>query len=477
MCSCQPGPVRSRKERRSNVSNGHKLAFRFPGRRPSRALSPSAALAWLRLTLVAPQQPLSMATSYTVLAAWAADAHAKIELIDKDACWTHVIALTDADAVCLMRYVRTHRLMLQASGSGLDDYADARMLQMLQRMERILQQRVHLGAALVQQRFSTDAALGCFSVLTHDERLLVVRLAGERATDLAAIARTSSSFRAHVRTAAVANDQAWAAQAASLRLLTSLNQLNPLPPGSLCELYLRYKRFERPPPPEAYPGGAIVDCKAGGNALLSTQYDLSDFLIFVEFWWDGKLFGATCCELGRNTPVRQMTGNILEVDIGNVFGPEYREVPFCFAHDTDRSNLDWETCFLRIFVCDRTSYTTRLVYVGGLDDGHLSDGEFSVFESGRLVKVESSAVENEQGDRGSFDDTMYTVCPSLDENTLPLKSSETPLGGRLRLEFSKRKANIDLHARTAREDRRVGFSPAELASVLAVLTRSPNRHG
>ena len=35
-----------------------------------------------------------MAISYTALAAWAADAHAKIELIDKDACWIDVIALT-----------------------------------------------------------------------------------------------------------------------------------------------------------------------------------------------------------------------------------------------------------------------------------------------------------------------------------------------------------------------------------------------
>ena len=416
-----------------------------------------------------------MAISYTALAAWAADARAKVELVDKDACWIDVIALTDADAVCLMRDVRadTRSLLL---------YPRSAMLQTLQRMTRILQQRVHLGAALLQQRFSTDAALGSFSVLSPDDLQLIVCLAGERPEDLAAIARTSSSFRAHARTGAAMNDQAWAAQTASLRLLTSVTQLVPPPPGSLCELYLRHKQFERPPPPEFYLGGTIDDCKGGTRCnedlYYTTQNDLSDFLMFVEFWWDGKLFGATCGELGRSLPVRQKMGRILEVDIGNVFGPEYREVPFCFAHDTDRSNLDWETCFLRIFVCDRTSYTTRLVYVGGLlDDGHLSDGEFLVFESGRLVKVESSAVENEQGDRGSFDDTMYTACPSLDENTLPLKSSETPLGGRLRLEFSKRKANIDLHARTAREDRRVGFSPAELASVLAVLTRSPNRHG
>jgi len=353
------------------------------------------------------------------------------------------------------------------------------MLQTLQRMTRILQQRVHLGAALLQQRFSTDAALGSFSVLSPDDLQLIVCLAGERPEDLAAIARTSSSFRAHARTGAAMNDQAWAAQTASLRLLTSVTQLVPPPPGSLCELYLRHNQFARPPPPELYPGGTIVDCKGGTRCnedlYYTTQYDLSDFLMFVEFWWDGKLFGATCGELGRSLPVRQKMGRILEVDIGNVFGPEYRDVPFCFAHDTDRSNLDWETCFLRIFVCDKTSYTTRLIYVGGLDDGHLSDGDFSVFESGSLV-----GVENEQGGWRTSEllDTTYTVCPSLDKNTLPLESSETPLGGRLRLEFMKRTANSDpLHVTVARHKCGVSFSADELAFVLAVLTLTPNRDG
>ena len=411
-----------------------------------------------------------MAISYTALAAWAADARAKVELVDKDACWIDVIALTDADAVCLMRDVRadTRSLLL---------YPRSTMLQTLQRMTRILQQRVHLGAALLQQRFSTDAALGSFSVLSPDDLQLIVCLAGERPEDLAAIARTSSSFRAHARTGAAMNDQAWAAQTASLRLLTSVTQLVPPPPGSLCELYLRHKQFERPPPPEFYPGGTIVDCKGGTRCnedlYYTTQYDLSDFLMFVEFWWDGKLFGATCGELGRSLPVRQKMGRILEVDIGNVFGPEYRDVPFCFAHDTDRSNLDWETCFLRIFVCDRTSYTTRLIYVGGLDDGHLSDGDFSVFESGSLM-----GVENEQGGWRTSEllDTTYTICPSLDKNTLPLESSETPLGGRLRLEFMKRTANSDpLHVDRARRKCGVSFSADELASVLAVLTLTESR--
>ncbi len=410
-----------------------------------------------------------MAISYTALAAWAADAHAKIELIDKHACWTDVIALTDADVVCLTREVGTNERALQL-------YPSSTMLHTLQRMARVLQQRVHLGAALLQQRFSTHAALGSFSVLSTDDLQLIVRLAGERSENMSAIARTSSSFRAHARSAAVMNDQAWAAQAASLRLLTSLKRLVPLPPGSLCELYLRLKQFERPPPPEFYPGEVIVDFKGSiCFDLQSTQYDLSDFLIFVEFWWDGKLFGATCGELGRSFPVRQKMGNIIEVDVGNVFGgPEYRDVPFCFAHDTDRSNLDWEACFLRIFVCDTTSYTTRLIYVGGLDDGHLSNGEFSVFESGIKSLVE---LKNEPGDRGVLDDTTYTVRPSLDKNTLPLESSETPLGGRLRLAFTKRSANSDPHhvVTMARRKRVVSFSADELATVLAVLTLTKSR--
>ena len=370
----------------------------------------------------------------------------------------------DADAARMLQIAQS-----QASRLA-DDAGTTSMLQTLQRMTRILEQRVHLGAALLQQRFSTDAALGSFSVLSPDDLQLIVCLAGERPEDLAAIARTSSSFRAHARTGAAMNDQAWAAQTASLRLLTSVTQLVPPPPGSLCELYLRHKQFERPPPPEFYLGGTIDDCKGGTRCnedlYYTTQNDLSDFLMFIEFWWDGKLFGATCGELGRSLPVRQKMGRILEVDIGNVFGPEYRDVPFCFAHDTDRSNLDEETCFLRIFVCDRTSYTTRLIYVGGLDDGHLSDGDFSVFESGSLM-----GVENEQGGWRTSEllDTTYTICPSLDKNTLPLESSETPLGGRLRLEFMKRTANSDpLHVTVARHKCGVSFSADELASVLAV---------
>ena len=407
-----------------------------------------------------------MAISYTALATWAADAHAKIELIDKDACWIDVIALTDADAARMLQIAWVRAAVITDAAAG--PLLSAAMLHTLQRMARVLQQRVHLGAALLQQRFyDTDAALGSFSVLSTDDLQLIVRLAGERSNHLSAIARTSSSFRAHACTAAVMNDQAWAAQAASLRLLTSLKRLVPLPPGSLCELYLRLKQFERPPPPEFYPGEAIVDFKGGCHEFRvvqkdqSTQYDLSDFLIFVEFWWDGKLFGATCGELGRNLPVRQKMGRIIEADIGNVFGgPEYRDVPSCFAHDTDRSNLDWETCFLRIFVCDKTSYTTRLIYVGGLDD--------SGFESSMKSLVE---LKNEPGDRGVLDDTTYTVHPYLDKNTLPLESSETPLGGRLRLEFTKSSANSDPHHVTkARRKRVVNFSADELASVLAVLT-------
>eukprot|EP00964_Phaeocystis_antarctica_P043788 scaffold25122_cov66-Phaeocystis_antarctica.AAC.5 len=234
----------------------------------------------------APRQPLSMAISYTALAAWAADANAKIELIDRDECWIDVIVLTDADAAHMLQKV-------QSEASGLIyDTGNKRMLERLQRMTRVLQHRTQLGAALVQQRLSTDAALGSLSVLTYDTRQLIVRLAGERAKDLAAIARTSSSFRVHASTAAVAKDQAWAAQAAGLRLLTSLTQVAPPPPGSLCDLYQRFKPFDQPPPIAQRVGLIKAD------ALLLRRCAPSDFLISVEFWWDGKLFGATCGELG-----------------------------------------------------------------------------------------------------------------------------------------------------------------------------------
>ena len=375
-----------------------------------------------------------MAISYTALAAtvhsiltWVADAHAKIELIDKDACWTHVIALTDADAARMLQIAQS-----QASRLA-DDAGTTSMLQTLQRMTRILEQRVHLGAALLQQRFSTDAALGSFSVLSPDDLQLIVRLASVLAKDRAAIARTSSSFGAHARSAAVANDQAWAAQAASLRLLTSLTQLAPPPPGSLCELYHRYRRYERPPSNGNVAGPLFPFTRIDVDALPPTRWDLGDFLISVEFWWDDKLFGATCGELGSpNCPFRQDATESrphVGVETGNLFGPQYQEVPFCFAHDTDRAyeNLVpgaseyhlWESLFLRVFVCDRVSYATQLIYEGGLNS--YTEWEDVEFTEGDLMTV------------GGQDRCRYSVFPIINGRTLPLQSSDTPLGGLLQL--------------------------------------------
>ena len=110
-----------------------------------------------------------MAINYTALAAWAADAHAKIELIDRDECWIDVIALTDADAARMLQKV-------QSEASGLIyDTGSTRMLQTLQRMARVLQQRTQLGVALVQQRLSTDAALG--SLRTRSQAAAALTLA------------------------------------------------------------------------------------------------------------------------------------------------------------------------------------------------------------------------------------------------------------------------------------------------------------
>ena len=401
-----------------------------------------------------------MAISYTALAAtvhsiltWVADAHAKIELIDKDACWTHVIALTDADAARMLQIAQS-----QASRLA-DDAGTTSMLQTLQRMTRILEQRVHLGAALLQQRFSTDAALGSFSVLSPDDLQLIVRLASVLAKDRAAIARTSSSFGAHARSAAVANDQAWAAQAASLRLLTSLTQLAPPPPGSLCELYHRYRRYERPPSNGNVAGPLFPFTRIDVDALPPTRWDLGDFLISVEFWWDDKLFGATCGELGSpNCPFRQDATESrphVGVETGNLFGPQYQEVPFCFAHDTDRAyeNLVpgaseyhlWESLFLRVFVCDRVSYATQLIYEGGLNS--YTEWEDVEFTEGDLMTV------------GGQDRCRYSVFPIINGRTLPLQSSDTPLGGLLQLSFVKQIRFVTW----------AEFPPAELASVLAAL--------
>ena len=135
-----------------------------------------------------------MAISYTALAAWAADANAKIELIDRDECWIDVIALTDADAAHMLQKV-------QSEASGLIyDTGNKRMLERLQRMTRVLQHRTQLGAALVQQRLSTDAALGSLSVLTYDTRQLIVRLAGERAKDLTIAVVCTQALRLWRRT-------------------------------------------------------------------------------------------------------------------------------------------------------------------------------------------------------------------------------------------------------------------------------------
>ena len=210
-------------------------------------------------------------------------------------------------------------------------------------------------------------------------------------------------------------------------------------------------------------------------ALPPTRCALSDFLISVEFWWDGKLFGATCGEPGSpNCPFRQVSrlynahwtngahwnnhSPLAEcgLELGNIFGPEYPDAPFCVAaHGTDQDKLERKKCFLRIFVCNRTSYSTQLIYEGGLD---FSAPE-CIFKYTELVAVGEQQVDSTT--RGFSYDTTYTVYPYLVE---PFESFRSPLGGTLRLEFAK------MRVYTYKAWTRVDFPPTELASVLALLT-------
>ena len=118
----------------------------------------------------------------------------------------------------------------------------------------------------------------------------------------------------------------------------------------------------------------------------------------------------------------------------------------CFAHDTDNDDVEWGELVLRVYVCDRLSFRTRLVFQEGLTDGFNFEGCCMATRDDRSHCLE------------------YHLEASLDEDSVPLMNGpDAPLVGTLLLTFRcyfeehdesyfvwERMTNADLAAMLAR---------------------------
>ena len=340
-----------------------------------------------RARITPPTPRAVFAMDIETLTAWASEANARTELHEQDPRWAQVAALTDADA--------------------------AHMLQTVKRMARVLEARAQLGAALIEQRRSSDAALGAFRLLHGDMCVRIVRMAAVASLKgLAAFAAASSAFRIHAAGAAKEIDRSWAPQVRELRLLKSLTQAASPPPGLLYGLVQEHRALTAPPSRTSYTDGALI-----GSAPWRTRQGrraLDEFIIAVELWWDDRLVGASTGALGSKFPVDD---EHCSITISPLFGSGFSDVPYCFAHD-NHDDVDWEKLILRVYVCDRLSFRTRLVFQETLTEGFNFEGCCLATRDDRNYSFE------------------YYLEASLDHYSVPRGNGpDAPLVGSLQLEF------------------------------------------
>ena len=77
-----------------------------------------------------------------------------------------------------------------------DDVMDSLIVK-LEKMTHIVKQRVLVGSQIIQQRVSTDFALGTLAVLSTDLRQRILQLASDRLGQYRNISAVSSAFRQH----------------------------------------------------------------------------------------------------------------------------------------------------------------------------------------------------------------------------------------------------------------------------------------
>ena len=151
-----------------------------------------------------------------------------------------------------------------------------------------------------------------------------------------------------------------------LQLHTPPEAASP-PPNSFCALF---SRRDPPPPGESRWYLPNDDYELTMAVLPETQRKLGDFVLAAELWWEGRLVGASTGRLGSTFAVEDLS-YCHRIEVGNLFGGGFTDVPSCFAHGTDTLDeaVPWEKLFLRLILCDATSFATRCIYEGTVNAG------------------------------------------------------------------------------------------------------------
>ena len=296
------------------------------------------------------------------IVAWASDLHASTSLCDRDPRWLRLAALPDQHAwdMCVSA---SHIRCTHPTCAGED-------FRLMGRAFDVLKQRCKLGAALVTQRILTEAALGpLFATLDGATvQIILFEVAVTSLVDYSSIAGVSSAFVGHADEISDAGDRFWRPHALKRsRLLRALVEAASPPPNSFRALFTWP---DLPPPGESKWYLPNDDDELTMAVLPETQKKLGDFVLAAELWWEGKLVGASTGRLGSTIAVEDLS-YCHRIEVSNLFGGGFKNVPGCFAHGEDGSMVlgSPSPMFLRLMLCDATSFATRCIYEGVMDDG------------------------------------------------------------------------------------------------------------
>ena len=292
------------------------------------------------------------------IVAWASDLHASTSLCDRDPRWLRLAALSDQHA---------QDMCVSAKDNVFEKFRQLEDVRLAAQAYAVLRQRCQLGAALVTQRILTEAALGpLFATLDGATvQIILFEVAVTSLVDYSSIAGVSSAFLGHTDEISDSGDRFWRPHALKRsRLLRALVEAASPPPNSFRALF---SRPDPPPPGESKWYLPNNDDELTMAVLPETQKKLSDFVLAAELWWEGKLVGASTGRLGSTFAVEDLS-YCHRIEVGNLFGGGFTDVPSCFAHGTDTLDeaVPWEKLFLRLILCDATSFATRCIYEGTL---------------------------------------------------------------------------------------------------------------
>ena len=296
----------------------------------------------------------SLSITLDEIVAWASDLHASTSLCDRDPRWLRLAALSDQHA---------QDMCVSAKDNVFEKFRQLEDVRLAAQAYAVLRQRYQLGAALVTQRILTEAALGpLFATLDGATvQIILFEVAVTSLVDYSSIAGVSSAFLGHAREISDSGDRFWRPHALKRsRLLRALVEAASPPPNLFRALL---SRRDPPPPGESKWYLPNNDDELTMAVLPETQKKLSDFVLAAELWWEGKLVGASTGRLGSTFAVEDLS-YCHRIEVGNLFGGGFTDVPSCFAHGTDNSEVPWEKLYLRLILCDATSFATRCIYEG-----------------------------------------------------------------------------------------------------------------